>query len=47
MVMMMQIPEEVKEEFLKSNFVVSFSKQSFSQVDPDHAQEWLKLLAVS
>lgn len=47
MVMMMQIPVEVKEEFLKSNFVVSFSKQSFSQVDPDHAQEWLKLLAVS
>ena len=38
MVMMMQIPEEVKEEFLKSNFVVSFSKQSFSQEDPDNTK---------
>ena len=39
--LMMQIPEEIKEEFLKGNFVVKCSKQSFSQVDPDHAQEWL------
>ena len=38
---MMQIPKEIKEEFLKGNFVVKCSKQSFSQVDPDHAQEWL------
>ena len=40
-ILMMQIPEEIREEFLKGNFVVKFSNQSFSQVDPDHAQEWL------
>ena len=40
-ILMMQIPEEIREEFLKGNFVVKFSNQRFSQVDPDHAQEWL------
>ena len=34
-------PKEIKEEFLKGNFVVKCSKQCFSQVDPDHAQEQL------
>ena len=40
-ILMMQIPEEIREEFLKGNFVVKFSNQRFSQVDLDHAQEWL------
>ena len=38
---MMQIPDEIKEEFVKGNFVVKGSKQNFCQVDPDQAQEWL------
>ena len=38
---MKHIPNEIKKEFLYGNFVVQGSKQSFSQVDPDHAQEWL------
>ena len=38
---MMQIPEAIREEFIKGDFVVKCSKQQFSQVDPDHAQEWL------
>ena len=37
---MMQIPDELKEEFVKGNFVVKGSNQSFCQVDPDQAQEW-------
>ena len=37
---MMQIPNEIREEFVKGNFVVKCSKQNFTQVDPDHAQEW-------
>ena len=35
---MMQIPNEIKNEFVKGDFVVECSKQKFSQVDPDHAQ---------
>ena len=37
---MMMIPDEVREEFMNGDFVVKGSKQQFSQVDPDHAQEW-------
>ena len=36
----MQIPNEIRNEFVKGDFVVKCSKQKFSQVDPDHAQEW-------
>ena len=38
---MKQLPEEVKEEFVKGDFVVKCSANKFNQVDPDHAQEWL------
>ena len=38
---MMQIPVEIKEEFVRGNFVVKGSNQKFCQVDPDQAQEWL------
>jgi len=38
---MHQLPQEVKEEFSKGNFVVKRAKQSFNQVDPDQSQEWL------
>ena len=38
---MKQLPDEVKEEFVKGNFVVKCSSNKFNQVDPDHAQEWL------
>ena len=38
---MNQLPIEVKEEFLKGNFVLKGSDQTFNQVDPDHSQEWL------
>ena len=38
---MKQLPTAVKDEFLKGNFVVKGSDQTFNQVDPDHSQEWL------
>lgn len=38
---MNQLPEEVKEEFDKGNFVVKESNRRFNQVDPDHSLEWL------
>eukprot|EP00112_Aurelia_sp_Birch-Aquarium-sp1_P026470 Seg940.1 transcript_id=Seg940.1/GoldUCD/mRNA.D3Y31 product="hypothetical protein" protein_id=Seg940.1/GoldUCD/D3Y31 len=38
---MKQLPDEVKEEFAKGNFVVKCSATKFNEVDPDHAQEWL------
>ena len=38
---MNKLPDEVKEEFCKGNFVVRGSDQQFNQVDPDHSQEWL------
>ena len=38
---MKQLPDEVKKEFVKGNFVVKCSSNKFNQVDPDHAQEWL------
>jgi len=38
---MHQLPQKVKEEFSKSNFVVKRAKQSLNQVDPDQSQEWL------
>ncbi|MES9880098.1 MAG: hypothetical protein ABW185_04375 [Sedimenticola sp.] len=38
---MNQLPEAVKNEFEKGNFVVKGSDQRFNQVDPDHSQEWL------
>ena len=36
-----KLPDEVKEEFCKGNFVVKGSDQRYNQVDPDHSQEWL------
>ena len=38
---MKQLPDEVKEHFVKGDFVVKCSPNKFNQVDPDHAQEWL------
>ena len=38
---MIQIPEQIREEFMKGDFVVKCSELKFTQVDPDHAQEWL------
>ena len=38
---MMQLPMQIKEEFMKGDFVVKCSELKFTQVDPDHAQEWL------
>ena len=38
---MKQLPDEVKKEFAKGNFVVKCSATKFNEVDPDHAQEWL------
>ena len=38
---MKQLPDEVKKEFVKGNFVVKCSANKFNQVDPDHAQKWL------
>ena len=38
---MMEIPEKIKDEFMKGDFVVKCSDLKFTQVDPDHAQEWL------
>ncbi|CAH1154985.1 unnamed protein product [Phaedon cochleariae] len=38
---MNQLPAEVEEEFLNGDFAVLRSPQKFSQVDPDHAQEWV------
>ena len=38
---MMQLPEEVKTEFDKGNWVVKGSPRRFNQVDPDQSQEWL------
>ena len=38
---MMQLPESIREEFMKGDFVVKCSDLKFTQVDPDHAQEWL------
>ena len=38
---MKQLPDEVKEEFYKGNFVVKGSNQCFNQVDPDHSLECL------
>ena len=38
---MIQIPEQIREEFMKGYFVVKCSELKFTQVDPDHAQEWL------
>lgn len=36
-----QLPAEVEEQFLNGDFAVLRSSQKFSQVDPDHAQEWV------
>ena len=40
---MKQLPDEVKEEFAKGNFVIlhKCSATKFNEVDPDNAQEWL------
>ena len=38
---MHQLPPEVKDEFMKGNFVVKRGHQRFNQVDPDQSQEWL------
>eukprot|EP00795_Rhopilema_esculentum_P012299 gene12299-2946_t len=38
---MKQLPDELKEEFAKGNSVAKCSARKFSEVDPDHAQEWL------
>lgn len=38
---MHQLPQPVKREFEAGNFVVKRSLHHFSQVDPDHSQEWL------
>ena len=35
------LPPEVEAEFLAENFVVKWSNRNFSEVDPDHALEWL------
>ena len=34
---MKQLPDEVKEEFAKGNFVVKCSATKLNEVDPDHA----------
>lgn len=41
---MNQLPEEVKDEFKKGNFVVKESNRRFNQVDPDHSLEWLNAI---
>ena len=38
---MLQLPSQVKAEFVAGNFVVKSSNRNFSEVDPDHALEWL------
>ena len=38
---MKRLPSEVEAEFLAGNFVVKWSNRNFSEVDPDHALEWL------
>ena len=38
---MRRLPSEVEEEFLAGNFVVKWTNRIFSEVDPDHALEWL------
>lgn len=38
---MSQLPSEVEAEFLAGNFVVKWTSRCFSEVDPDHALEWL------
>ncbi|KAL2095499.1 hypothetical protein ACEWY4_010218 [Coilia grayii] len=38
---MHQLPQEVKKEFDKGNFVVKRTDQPFNEVDPDQSQEWL------
>ncbi|CAG9814726.1 unnamed protein product [Phaedon cochleariae] len=38
---MHQLPPEVESQFRSGEFGVAMSSQKFSQVDPDHAQEWL------
>ena len=38
---MKHLPSEVEAEFLAGNFVVKWSNRNFSEVDPDHALEWL------
>ncbi|XP_043192970.1 uncharacterized protein LOC122365640 isoform X2 [Amphibalanus amphitrite] len=38
---MQQLPSEVEAEFQAGNFVVKWSNRSFSEVDADHALEWL------
>ena len=36
-----QLPEDLKCEFMRGNFVVKRSAYTFNQVDPDQTQEWL------
>ena len=38
---MQSLPQQVKKEFIKGNFVVKCSSSTFNQVDPDHSKEWL------
>jgi hypothetical protein len=38
---MHQLPEAVRTEFQKGNFVVKRSVMKYSQVDPDQAMEWI------
>ena len=38
---MHELPTEIKEEIHKGNWTVKWSEHRFSEVDPDHAQEWL------
>ena len=38
---MNRLPQEVLQEFQEGNFVVKESERRFSQVEPDHSQEWL------
>ena len=38
---MHNIPGEVEKSFQEGDFVVKRSNQKFSQVDADHAQEWI------
>ena len=38
---MLHLPSQVEAEYLTGNFVVKWTKRNFSEVDPDHALEWL------
>lgn len=38
---MHQLPEEIEKAFQSGDFGVLLSEKEFSQVDPDHAQEWV------